>query len=315
MSNKYKFHSIIVVLLFVSLNTFAQDKVFLRNGKTIFCKIIAISENTITYKDTIANAPNITVSKQDVLLTEYQTGAIYMFEKAPTTNITNPSSSLVITSDVIETREQRKERKMKEWKEKEALLSNNILGFYIPELILGRLTVSYERLFANKSVGIKIPFSLTYDALGALAEFSSNSSNASANSNSSNNNNNTTNNNTNTNSSSSNTTTNGVVQRNRGTGFITGIDVNYYHDLKPQLKYFFGPRIRYGTDMMLGGIEGLTFQIQNGIFKSSGKRTTSTIGFGVGFFKLSEKYASAGRFDNKQVYPWASFTWRLGFRL
>lgn len=73
---------------------------------------------------------------------------------------------------------------MKEWKEKEALLSNNILGFYIPELVLGRLTVSYERLLANKSMGIKIPFSLTYDALGALAENSANTNTTSTSTNS-----------------------------------------------------------------------------------------------------------------------------------
>lgn len=291
------------MLLFVALDLSAQDKVFLRDGKSIVCKIVAISENTISYRDTIANSSLITVSKNDVLLTEYQNGTVYMFSK-PTnsdfkvinTTTTNPSSNF------IETREQRKERKMKEWKEQEALLGNNIIGFYIPELILGRLTISYERLLANKSMGVKIPFSITYDALGALAENSANNSSTSTGTNSSNGN-------------TSNNTNNSAIQRNRGTGIITGIDVNYYHELKPQLKYYFGPRIRYGTDMSLGGIEGLTFQIQNGIFKSSGKKMTSTVGFGVGFFKLSEKYASRSRLDTKQVYPWASFTWRLGFRL
>jgi len=295
-------HSVILMLLFVSLKSNAQDKVFLRNGKVISCKIMAVSENTISYKDTLVNAPLTTISKSDVLLTEYGTGTIYMFSKEKSLVTVNASSvSLSTMPEMNETREQRKARKMKEWKEKEALLSNNILGFYIPELVLGRFTVSYERLLANKSMGIKIPFSLTYDALGALAENSANT--------------NTTSTSTNSNSSSSNNTNNGAVKRTAGTGFITGIDVNYYHDLKPQLKYFFGPRIRYGTDMTLGGIEGLTFQIQNGIFKSSGKRMTSTVGFGIGFFKLSQKYANSARFDTKQVYPWASFTWRLGFRL
>jgi hypothetical protein len=286
-------HIAILMLLMVSLKNYGQDKVFLRNGKVIPCKIVAVSENTISYKDTIVTAPLVTLSKKEVLLTEYETGTVYMFSAEKAQITVSNSSSLSTTPDVNETREQRKARKMKEWKEKEVLLSNNILGFYIPELVLGRLTVSYERLLANKSMGIKIPFSLTYDALGALAENSAN-----------------------TNATSTGTTSNNsAVKRTTGTGFITGVDVNYYHDLKPQLKYFFGPRIRYGTDMTLGGIEGLTFQIQNGIFKSSGKRTTSTLAFGIGFFKLSEKYAGRGRFDNKQVYPWASFTWRLGFRL
>lgn len=303
---KYKSHIIFLVLLFVSLGTFAQDKVFLRNGKIIPCKIIAISEKTITYRDTIPNSLVVTVSKNDVLIAEYKTGNVYMFSKAPTTLTIVNASNKNVSSEIIETREQRKERKMKEWKEEEALLPNNILGFYLPELFFGRLTISYERLFANKSMGVKIPFSLTYDSFGALGEFSSNSSNTSTSSTSTSTNGNTTNNSN---------TNNSAVNRTRGTGFITGIDVNYYYDLKPKLKYYFGPRLRYGTDMVLGGIEGLTFQLQNGIFKSNGKRMTSTLGFGVGFFKLSQKYASYSGYEPKQVYPWASFTWRLGFRL
>ena len=290
---KYNSHIIFLVLLFVSLNTLAQDKVFLRDGKIIPCKIIAISEKTISYRDTIPNSLVVTLSKNDVLIAEYKTGPVYMFNKSSSPLNSVNASNKNVSPDVIETREQRKDRKMKEWKEEEALLPNNILGFYFPELFFGRLTISYERLFANKSMGIKIPFSLTYDSFGAMGEFSSSSSST----------------------SSTNTTNNSPIIRTRGTGFITGIDVNYYYDLKPKLKYYFGPRLRYGTDMVLGGIEGLSFQLQNGIFKSSGKKMTSTLGFGVGFFKLSQKYANYPGYEPKQVYPWASFTWRLGFRL
>ena len=296
-------HIVMLMLLFVSLKIHAQDKVFLRNGKVIPCKIIVISENTISYKDSLINAPLVTISKNEVLLTEYGTGNIFMFSKEKEDiNGVYHVTDFSIASDENETRDQRNARKLKEWKEQELLLKNNILGFYVTQLIFGRLTLSYERLFANKSMGILIPFSLTFDALGALAENSANHSSSSTNSTNSNNN------------SSSSSTKNGAVKRTAGTGFITGIDVNYYHDLKPALKYYFGPRIRYGTDMMLGGIEGLTFQIQNGIFKSNGKKMTSSVGFGVGFFKLSQKYAGS-RLGTKQVYPWASFTWRLGFRL
>ncbi len=308
---KYYSHIIFWMLLFVSVTAVAQDKVFLRNGKIIPCKIEAISENTISYHDTVPNSALITLPKNDVLMTEYgKSETIYLFSKEqPAFVVQNNATPLSSMPEMNETREQRQARKMKEWKEKEALMPNGILGFYIVDLAFGRLTVSYERLLANKSVGIKIPLSLTYDGLGALAEFSSNNSNStSTNTNSSSTNTNTSNNN-------NNNTNNAPVKRNVGTGIISGIDINYYHDLKPQLKYFFGPRVRYGTDMTLGGIEGLTFQLQNGIFKSSGKKMTSSVAVGVGFFKLSAKYAGRGGFDTKQVYPWASFTWRLGFRL
>jgi hypothetical protein len=305
-------HIIFWMLLFVSVKTVAQDKVFLRNGKIISCKIVAISEKTISYQDTVLNSMLITLPKNDVLMTEYgKSESVYLFSKEqPAFTVQNNTTAFSTMPEMNESREQRKARQMKEWKEKEALMPNGILGFYIIDLAFGRLTVSYERLLANKSVGIKVPVSLTYDGLGALAEFSSNSSNASNTNTSS-----TSTNTNNTNSNNNSNTTNPPVKRNVGTGIITGIDINYYHDLKPQLKYFFGPRVRYGTDMTLGGIEGLTFQLQNGILKSSGKRFTSTFALGVGFFKLSAKYAGRGGFDAKQVYPWGSFTWRLGFRL
>lgn len=269
----------------------AQDKLFMKNGNAVYCKILAISENTITYRDTIITAPQVTIPKSEVLLAEYKGGKVYIFGSSVNTFTSVPQ--------VDETREQRKERRLKEWKVKEQELSNNILGFYIPELLLGRLTVSYERLLAGKSLGIKVPFSLTYNPLIALNALASSSNTTSSSGSSSGNNN----------------TNTQTYDPPRGTGFITGLDINYYHDLKPELKYFFGPRIRYGTDMMLGAIEGLSVQIQNGIFKSSGKRMTSTLAIGFGFFKLSEKYASYPGYEPKQVYPWGSFTWRLGFRL
>lgn len=290
------------MLFVVSFKGRAQDKLFLRNGTMLNCKIVAIADNTISYSDTVINAPVVTIARAEVLLAEYRSGEVYIFGKEKE----KEKKFEVVGTVPEETREQRKERKLKEWKEKEALLPNGILGFYIPEIAMGRLTVSYERLFANKSMGIKIPISLTYDGLGALNEASANSASST----------NTTSSSTNTNSSTSNNNnTTSANKRTRGTGFITGIDVNYYHDLKPQLKYYFGPRIRYGTDMTLGGIEGITVQLQNGIMKSRGKRFTSTLGFGVGFFKLSEKYSRYGGYEPNQVYPWASFTWRLGFRL
>ena len=288
---KHLLHIIFVALLFSSVKMLSQDKLFLKNGTIVKCKIMAISEITVSYRDTLGNDPLITIPKVDVLIAEYKAGGIYIFGQEKKMEVIGPNGN--------ETREQRQERKMNEWKDLEATLPNGILGFYIPELALGRLTISYERLLANKSMGIKVPFSLTYNPMVALYNASTTSSSTS----------------TGTNSSGGSSSSGTRQEPTRGVGFITGVDINYYHDLKPQLKYYFGPRIRYGTDMLLGGIEGLTVQLQNGIFKSSGKRMTSTLGVGFGFFKLSQKYANYPGYEPKQVYPWASFTWRLGFRL
>jgi hypothetical protein len=171
-----------------------------------------------------------------------------------------------------------------EWRQQESSMSNHIIGFYIHQLLWGRFTISYERLFADKTIGIKIPMSLTYDPYTRSQS----------------------------NSSSGNTKN---LDEDQKKGFIIGLDINSYHDLKPSLKYYFGPRIRYGKDILLGGIEGFTFQIQNGLFKSIGKRMITSVGVGFGFFKLSEAYAIRNTFNQQQVYPWASISLRLGFRL
>ena len=274
---KYSLHTIFLFLVFSISAVYSQDQLFFRKGTSLTCKIVAISEKTITYRDTIVGAPLVTVPKTEVILAEYKTGEVYIFSSGNSIGIEAPE----------ETREQRKERKMKEWKEQEQGLSDNILGFYIPDLVLGRFTVSYERLIANKTIGITIPVSLTYDSFGALAAATS--------------------------TSSSGTGTTAPVTRTRGVNIIAGIDVNYYYDLKPQLKYYFGPRLRYGTDMVFSGLEGVSFQLQNGIFKSRGKRMTSNLGFGIGFVKVFN--APVLSRDPRKVHPWASFTWRLGFRL
>lgn len=274
---------LLICIALYSVKSIAQDKLFMRNGSMLKCKISSIAANTVSYRDTIETAPTITVSKEQVLMAEYKTGQVYIFSK--------PKNELVIEQPSLinnnETREQRKERKMKEWKKQEETLSNNVLGFYLPPILFGRLGVSYERFFANKTMGIKIPAILTYDPSGVWASTASSNTNTAA----------------------------SQQAPNKGVGFITGIDINYYTDLKPEVKYYFGPRVRYGTDMLLGGLEGLTVQLQNGIFRSRGKRFTNTIGIGFGFFKLSQKYANYPGYSDKQVYPSGSVTWRLGFRI
>jgi hypothetical protein len=270
---------IFFILFCIKANTvLSQDKLFLRNGSSLNCKIVSINEHTISYRDTVENSPITTVAKTQIILAEIK-GEVFIFGSDKQVN---EQSSL----NTNETWQQRQDRKMQDWKKREDTLSNNILGFYLPVILLGRLGVSYERLFANKSIGIKIPFILTYNTFAYLPS---------------------------TNSSNSGTTT--TVAPNKGVGFITGIDVNFYHDIKPQMKYYFGPRIRYGTDMLFGGVEGLTAQIQNGIFRSSGKRFTNTFGVGVGFIKFSKLSSNTSSYNEKQVYPSVSLTWRLGFRL
>lgn len=272
----------IIALLLVSLTSLlkAQDRIFFRDGKTVHGKIVSIAENTVSFKDTVNMDVVKTVPKKDVLLAEYKNGTMFIFGDSQ-------ASSSSSVSNEGETRAQRRDRKLREWKEHEQTLPNNILGFYLPELALGRFTMSYERLLANKSVGIMIPASLTYNIFPA------------------------------TTSSYDSTTT--VYNAKRGINFITGIDLNFYTELKPGLRYVVGPRFRYGTDMSVGsfiggpgGPTGYTAQIQNGFMKTKGDRFVSSFTLGFGFFKFTEPYNSV---NTARIYPWASVNWRLGFRL
>lgn len=263
-----------MVFVFVVITSlcFAQDQLFFKNGTKLKCKLVAISKNTVTYRDSINNLK--TVLKSDVLIAEYLTGEVYIFSN----NQTNTDDSLkkVNTDD---------NGWFNEWKKKERTWGNSIIGFYPTQLIAGRATVSYEYLFADKSIGILVPLSLTFNPYNG-------------------------NNNSSSSGSSSNNTT-----RPSGTGVISGFDVNYYYDIEDGLKYYFGPRIRYGTDVFLGSIEGLTVQLQNGLMLCQSQKFVANAGIGVGFFKLSEKYSRWAGYEPNQVYPWMSFTLRVGYRL
>ena len=277
---KLKRHSYIILLLILGIRSNAQDKLFLKNNSIVICKTLILSKNSITYKDTSANGTANTILKKDALMAELKTGEIYIFGSSNSflmggETSINPNNSEDLESRIIE------------WEEKEKTFPNGILGFYPVQIFGGRFTVSYEKLLSNKTLGILFPVSLTYDMLA----------------------------NSTPRSSSSSTTSSTSAQEKKGVGVISGIDINFYHTIKPQLQYFFGPKVRYGTAMTLGGIEYLSFQLQNGLMKSKGKLFTHTFSVGFGFFKLSQKYASYPGYEVNQVYPTGSLTWRLGFRL
>lgn len=265
-----KYLILLIAALVVSVAR-SQDRIYFKDGKVVKGKIMSIAENTLSYKDSVSADLIKTVPKKELVLAEYKNGSVFIFG--------NESEISKLQPNYNETRQQRKERKMKEWKDYESGLSDNVLGFYLPEIALGRLTVSYERFFFGKTIGVMVPASLTYNVFA--------------------------------NTTNPDSATNAYNNR-KGVNFITGLDVNFYTDLKPGLKYSVGPRFRYGTDMLLGGITGYTGQIQNGIFRSRGERFVNSLTIGFGFFKPTSNVAN---YNSNQVYPWGSINWRLGFRL
>ncbi len=261
----------LIALSFSISSVCGQDKIILKNGKKFDCKIIAINPHSVTYKDS-ANAENmVTVPKAEVLMAEYKSGSVYIFGSDQPAAKT-PTASTGIYAD-----------RQKAWRDKEAGFKNNILGVQIPDLVFGRLTLTYEHLFFDKQMGLVIPFSLTYDPKVLVF-------------------------------SSTDTTAKGT-HASHNIGFITGADLNYYFETRGHTKFFVGPRFRYGTDIAIANVTAYSVQFQNGFFfpSANGKRA-NTLSLGFGFVRIIS--IPGGNYLNpKQSYPWMSFTYRLGFRL
>jgi len=272
---KHTLYTFLCLLLAVAMQ--AQDKIYLKNGTLLKCKIVSIGPNTITYKDSANTVnPNVTLNKTEVIVAEYANGAMFIFGTKNDDKTKGSTNSISGSSGPGSRRRMR----MDEWKEYERTLGDNVIGFYPVELPLGRFTVSYEHFFADKDWGITIPVSLTYNSLSTSGSIIKNDT-------------------------SSNYTAPNVA--NSGVGLMTGIDVNRYFDLSPRRKCYFGARYRYGKDIMLG-IQGYTFQMQQGVMMSKGDHFINSFSVGIGFFSTTDG-------DRKgELVPWASLNWRLGFR-
>lgn len=263
----------ISALLFITSLIHAQDKVVFKDGKKLNCKIVSINPSTITYKDSTSAGNMITVSKNEVLMAEFSSGNVYIFGTTTNTSVTAPSTSSNKPLD-----------KKAQIREKEKEFKDNIIGVQLPDIFFGRLTLTYERLFFEKQLGLTVPFSLSFDNRLLTAGFSTDTVNNSA----------------------------GKVSRD--VNYITGLDLNYYFESKSHTKFFIGPRFRYGTDVSMENITAYSVQMQNGILIASRNgKMASTLAIGFGFVRIVASPFGGG-INPKQSYPWGSFTFRLGFR-
>lgn len=271
---KLKKNIFVFLLLCLATNIFAQDKLVLKSGQKINCRIISLNPSTIEYKDSTSTETIFVIEKSEVLMAEYKSGGIYIFGSETPANNNKPAKTKA---------EKDLERKAA-IREKEKNFKNNIYGFQPVDIIWGRLTFTFERLLMEKRIGIAIPFSLTYDPRILMQ------------------------------SSSGDTIVNTREKIRYNTGVITGLDLNYYYETKSHTKFFFGPRFRYGTDVNLANITAYTVQFQNGFLLCDSKgRMASTLAFGFGFARIiSAPFSSP--YNAKQSYPWASFTLRVGIR-
>ncbi len=131
------------ILLILSSATYAQDKIFKKDGSVIEAKVLEVGVKTVSYKR-IDNedGPRYTVAKSSLDRIEYENGSNDFFD-------------------------QRSKEEHSPKVDNSALYGNNIISFF-PMLVnnggIG-LGVSYERLFGKKSfISFYMPFSVTLNS-------------------------------------------------------------------------------------------------------------------------------------------------------
>ena len=80
---KNKFYIFLFLSLAVFGNSFAQDKLILKSGKKINCRIISVNATTIDYKDTTAASSVFTLDKTEILMAELKNGEIREYTIKP----------------------------------------------------------------------------------------------------------------------------------------------------------------------------------------------------------------------------------------
>lgn len=247
---------LVIIFLFLSLYTKAQDKLFFTDGTVQKGILMSVTKDIIYFKATDTSEVQA-IRKSNLLLAEDYKGVRYVFSKQPT-----------VKESIVS--------------EKKALKRNSI-GTQPFGIFTGRATLAYERFTADDRIGFVIPVSLTFDPIGVLYNSQIDSS---------------------ANSS----------KRITGVNFITGMDVNFYLGRDNGIKFYLGPRFRYGTDLFLRGIEAYSFQTQFGLrLGESTGGFVQHISIGFGFVRILES-PSGSLINPKQSYAWYSINYRLGIR-
>jgi hypothetical protein len=147
---KKRIHIFIFLTLLVCVKVLAQDRLIMKDGRKINCKVISVNLTTIDYKDSLSNI--ITIEKAEALMAELKNGDKYVF-----------GNESVKSFNVPKTKYDKELAKKAMIREKEKTFKDNIYGFQPIDIVWGRLTFTYEHLFMDKKMGFAVPFSLTYD--------------------------------------------------------------------------------------------------------------------------------------------------------
>lgn len=152
----------------------------------------------------------------------------------------------------------------------------NTLGVLPFNSLVGRFTLAYEHLNEDGSIGLVFPVSLSYNPYGVS------------------------------------TVDTITTLKRKGVNVIGGVDLNFYFGDSPTSKIFIGPRVRYGTDVLLLNSQICTIQTQFGLkFEEPEKRFVQHVSIGFGFLRI---ISSSGFARTKQSFACFSFNYRVGIK-
>lgn len=175
----------------------------------------------------------------------------------------------------------------KKTEDKKAEISNNkfyrnSFGIQPFGFMVGRIGASYEFLNDNGRFGIMPSLALTFDPVGVIY--------------------------------SEKNDTDRVRLHRPGMNAIGGLDLNFYIGTGEFEGFYFGPRIRYGTDIFMANIEGYSIQTQAGWrLGEPDERIVQHVSVGFGFVRILSSPAG-NRINPKQSYGWGSINYRVAFK-
>jgi hypothetical protein len=135
---------IVIILLFLSLASRGQDKIFMRDGTSHKGVILSMGNEFIFFRLSDTSKTNYKIPKYDILMIEKQDGRAFIYKTK------NQKADTVLTpvND----------------------FPLNYFGIQPLGLFIGRATLCYERLNKKGTVGFVFPLTITYDPVGLIYE-------------------------------------------------------------------------------------------------------------------------------------------------
>lgn len=134
-----------IIVLFSTLNTYAQDFIYLKNGDRISALIKESTKTSVIYNE---------YGSADVSLKIIDNDEIKMiaFSNGKVDDFNNDEKSSANSE-----------------------FNKNLFAYHLADLLINNLTISYERILNNGKIGLQIPFSVGYSGdYQELGDFNNN---------------------------------------------------------------------------------------------------------------------------------------------